>query len=621
LNQFKARLVFLSAFLALSGLAVVIRLFSVQVLHGGEYAARSKMQSQERCFIPAQRGEILDRSGHPLAMGAQNDLSLTADLLGAASPKDNGRSPMKRVYPLGEASGPLVGYVGKDGYGLDGVEFSFDKYLRGEDGWTIFQKDGRNHRYRKPGMPFKDPVKGSSVYLTIDAEVQKIAYSVLKQTVETLKAKGGRCMVMDPANGKILAMVNVPSFDPNAPARFPLAQRQNGCIGAIYEPGSTFKVVSTAAALQDNIRREQDVIDGRNGKFEICGQVIKDHVPYGKLTFAQALSYSSNVCFAQIAIALGNLRFFRFTQDFGFGSRTGINLPGEEAGIVHPVRSWSGRTLATMAIGQEVSVTLLQMMLAYATVANGGVLLSPQICEKVVAPDGAVGEQSKEKPVRRVLSQETARRLCVMLKAVVDSGTGKNAGISNLSIAGKTGTAQKLDAEGYSKTRSWASFMGFLPIDHPSLLCGIIIDEPADNLMGGTAAAPAFKKVVTQIISHPSLEFAEKILKNRQIIVRDDDEKNPENTAVAKVNASVGKPAVANALPGMPVHAAAPSAVDPKAVPDCIGKDARDAIHLFGSHGLVPHVIGAGTVRRQIPAAGSLTNGTPACTLVCSFGG
>jgi cell division protein FtsI (penicillin-binding protein 3) len=261
-----------------------------------------------------------------------------------------------------------------------------------------------------------------------------------------------------------------------------------------------------------------------------------------------------------------------------------------------------------MAIGQEVSVTLLQMMLAYATVANGGVLVTPQICEKIVTPEGSVIEQAKDKPVRRVLSQETAHRLSIMLRCVVDSGTGKNAAIASVAIAGKTGTAQKLDSGVYSKTRSWTSFMGFLPVDRPCLLCGIVIDEPANNLMGGTAAAPAFKKIITQVISHPSLEFAEKILNNRSI-------------ALAKMMPKTEPAVVAAPAPIQTVASAATQANDARTVPNCIGKDARDAINIVNLHGLVPHVIGAGTVRRQCPPAGSLTTTAESCTLICSFGG
>jgi cell division protein FtsI/penicillin-binding protein 2 len=608
-NRFRARLMFFAVLFAVAAAAVTTRLFIVQVLRGPEFAARSRSQSQQRCILPASRGTIYDRNGRVLAAGTQSDLSLTADLLGVQEPDKKTLQRIKRVYPLQEAAGPLVGYIGKDGYGLGGVEFFFDKQLRGEDGWTMVSRDGRNQRYRKIGMPYKEPRSGSGVYLTIDAEIQKIVYSVLKQSVEAQKALGGRCVVMDPVTGKILAMANEPSFDPNFPGRFSLDQRQNACISSIYEPGSTFKLVNAAAALRENIIKECDILDGDNGVYKIYHETIRDHEPFGRLTFAQAMAFSSNVCFAKIAKEVGAGRLFRCAQDFGFGERCGIALPGEECGILHPVRSWSGRTLVTMGIGQEISVTLLQMMVAYAAVANNGIMVSPLICEKVVTDDKRLIEQPSVKPVRRVLSEETARRLCLMLKMVVDSGTGRNAGIKNIAVAGKTGTAQKLEGGVYSRTKSWASFFGFLPVENPVLLCGIVIDEPADNLMGGTAAAPVFRKIVTQIISQPGLDYAEKILNNRAM---------PGQGTAGAGNV------LARVIPQTPVvidSAAIEGHSGMRPVPDCCGRDARDAINIISIHGLVPFVIGAGVVERQSPPAGSMRETAHACTLICSFGG
>lgn len=607
MNRFRARLMFFAVLFAAAAAAVTARLFWVQVLRGPEFAARSRSQSQERCILPASRGAIYDRNGRVLAAGTQSDISLTADLLGGGKPENKNLRRIKRTYPLQEAGGPLVGYIGKDGYGLSGVEFSFDKHLRGEDGWTMVQRDGHNQRYRKIGMPYKEPRSGSAVYLTVDAEIQKIVYSVLKQSVEAQKARGGRCVVMDPVTGKILAMVNEPSFDPNFPGRYSLDQRQNACISAIYEPGSTFKLVNAAAALRENIKKERDILDGDNGVYKIYNETIRDHEPFGRLTFTQAMAYSSNVCFAKIAREVGAGRLFRCTQDFGFGDRCGIALPGEERGILHPVRSWSGRTLVTMGIGQEISVTLLQMMAAYAAVANNGIMVSPLICEKIITEDKSLIEQPSVKPVRRVLPEEAARRLCAMLKMVVDSGTGKNAGIKGVAVAGKTGTAQKLEGGVYSKTKSWASFFGFLPVDNPVLLCGVVIDEPSNNLMGGTAAAPVFRKIVTQILSHPGLEYAEKILNNHVMPERVTADRSEKDTAVQTI-AAIDSAAI-NGINGI------------RSVPDCRGRDARDAVNLINMHGLVPFIIGAGVVERQSPPAGSLRATAHACTLICSLGG
>ncbi|NLE01308.1 MAG: penicillin-binding protein 2, partial [Fibrobacter sp.] len=438
MGQFRARLSLIIIILGLGGLSVVTRLFVVQVLENKRYAERSRDQTETRRMLSARRGAILDRNGVVLASSVENAGFIKPVDLGLNPKKTESQSQIRRVYPLGPAAGALLGYVGTDGYGLSGIEYAFDNTLRGEDGWIILQKDGRNQKYRKLGLPSKEPVNGNNIYLTIDNNVQKIAQNVLRQTVNSLEAKGGMCIIMDPVSGRILAMANEPSFDPNIPGNFSGSQRQNKCIGAVYEPGSTFKLVTAAAAMQEKIKSEQDIIYGNNGVFEIYKQTIRDHNPYGNLTFSKALSYSSNVCFAKIASEIGNDKLYRYIRDFGFGTKTEIDLPGEESGIVHPIKSWSGRSLVTIAMGQEISVTLLQMLMPFAVVANGGILVKPAICEKIINQKNEIIESMRFQPVRRVISEDVASRLRMMLKSVVEDGTGKNARIEGISVAGKT---------------------------------------------------------------------------------------------------------------------------------------------------------------------------------------
>jgi cell division protein FtsI/penicillin-binding protein 2 len=642
MNQYRARLFFIAVLLMAGAVAIIIRLFTIQILDNQRYATRSRDQTQQRRILPAKRGNIYDRKGTLLASSMESAISVNLDVSQSGNSKP---AAIGRVYPFGEIGGPLLGYVGKDGYGLGGVEFSFDKYLRGEDGWIILQKDGRNERYRKIGLPFKEPRNGHDVYLTIDNNIQKIAQTVIRQTVHNLKAKGGMCIVMDPSDGKILAMVNEPSFNPNFPSNYSLISRQNKCISNVYEPGSTFKIITAAAALQDNIMKEQDLIYGNKGVFEIYHQVIRDHSPYGYLTFENALAYSSNVCFAKISNDVGNERLYRFTRDFGFGAKCGIELPGEEAGILHPVKSWSGRTRVTMAMGQEISVTLLQMILPFVAVANGGVLVTPEICEKVVNADNEVVKSFKYRPVRRVLSEDIAQRLRTMMKKVVDSGTGKNAAIEGVSVAGKTGTSQKPDSGTYSKIRSWSSFIGFVPVEKPALVCAVMIDEPLHGEMGGVAAAPAFKKIMTQIISHPELEYAEKVLRKNTAPFHNNSAVRipqmcglPKDSAVRILNSykmkyrffGNGKTITYQSLlfndeGESPVIALyldnSEQGLLKKEIPYCVGRDLRDAINMINLSGIKPYAIGAGTVRRQSPPAGAEIEAVSACTLYCSFDG
>ena len=644
MKQFRARLIFISILFGLGSLAIIARLFTIQVLDNKRYVERSKDQTQQRLILTANRGNILDRNSLKLATSIETDYSLKSQMVGIKL--SNEKEPVRRVYPLGEIGGSVLGYIGADGYGLGGAEFLFDNYLRGEDGWIILQKDGRNHKYRKIGLPVKEPRKGCDVVLTIDSKIQKIVHAALKKTVTALNAKGGMCIVMDPNTGKVYAMANEPSFDPNHVSRYPLKQRKNKCISYVYEPGSTFKLVTAAAALQEQYFKEDYLLYGDNGVFRIYDQMIRDHSPFGYLTFSKALSYSSNVCFAKIASEIGNKTMFNYIRDFGFGTKTGIDLPGEEMGIVHPVRSWSGRTLVTVAIGQEISSTLLQMVLPFAVVANGGILINPRICEKVIDNQDKIVDSAECKMVRRVLSEQVAARLRIMLRDVVDNGTGKNARIEGVSVAGKTGTSQKPDSGTYSKTRNWSSFIGFTPVENPLLLCGVVIDEPAGGEMGGAVAAPVFRDIITQIISHPDLEFAQKILENKSVPVQHENRYQNLPVLCGKTRNEAGAlldsldiefeflgngNRIVFHLPAdgyfigkngkLVLYTDTQTTDDSRQprVPDCVGKDLRDAINIISIEGFKPFVIGCGTVKKQMPVQGTVVRSAEICTLYCSF--
>ena len=655
---FKARAICVVLILALLAAGIVARLFYIQVLRNKEFAAESKRQAQQRVLLVARRGDIRDRKGRVLSTSVGSQLVVAADMLApqdlaVSSDSARVRISLRRVYPFGDAAGAVLGYVGKDGYGLSGAEFFFDKNLRGENGWAIVMRDGRNKKYPTLDLPRKQPGPGCDVYLTMDIDIQKIAENVVRQAVASLGAKGGMCIVMEPATGKMLAMVNEPPFNPNMPVRYALDVRLNKCIGYTYEPGSTFKAVTAACALQERVKKETDTIDGNHGVYEVYDEKIRDEKPFGRLSFSDALAYSSNVCFAKVANDIGNDRLYKYARNFGFGARAGIQLPGEESGVVHPIDKWSGRTRVTMAIGQEVSVTLLQMSLLFAAIANGGVLAEPRMLETVRAADGSIADSTRYTPVRRVIDQNVAARLTTMLCGVVAKGTGVKAAIPGIAVAGKTGTAQKMDKEtgAYSNIRGWASFIGFAPAEHPLLLCAVLIDEPMHGEMGGYAAAPAFQKIMSQIISHPQLEFAEKILGRPQTAVTVDGQDGvpvpdlcgmPSEKALALLRAEnipfelVGggkgkiafqEPPAKNLLAPsrkLFLYTSVPDSLKPGlntvAVPSCVGRDLRDAVNAMNLKGLVPYVIGAGTVMRQGPLAGNLVRHAEACTLVCSFG-
>lgn len=668
MKVFKTRLIVVGAFLALCFCVLICRLFQIQVFKANEYSKISFRQSKQRTLITACRGSIRDQKGRVLAENIPNNSPAALFGEGAghkaqSAPKRVYHPPLKRVYPYGELAGGVLGYVGKDDYGLAGIEYVVDQYLRGEDGWCIIQKDGRNNRYSRIGMPEKLPESGCDIYLTIDLEIQKIVEKVLAHTVKEFNAKGGMCIVLDPQTGAVLAMANEPSFNPNSWKQYPQERRKNNCIVYTYEPGSTFKVITAAIALQEEVKDEGDSINGNNGVYEIYNQIISDHKPFGKLTFAEALSYSSNVCFAKVAKELGGKRLYNYTKDFGFGSATGMSLPGEEPGVVHPLNKWSGRTLVTMAIGQELSVTLLQMITAFAAIANNGVLVEPSIIDRVVDSKGAVVMKSSLKVKRRVVSEATALRVRTMMKGVVDYGTGKQGGLPGISIGGKTGTSQKIDAEtgAYSKDRVWSSFIGLAPAEKPVLVCGVMIDEPQTGELGGIVAAPAFRQIVQQIVSHPDLAYAEKLIHSDPADKCGKQERNrlyslcrklPDMRGLEKGSAAaflalekipfeiigggnrikyqsplVGKALTSNtklilytdnqksALPEGNNGAAY------TAMPNCIGKDLRDAVNTLNLKGIVPYIQGTGVVKEQRPPFGGSFQSSAVCTLICSFEG
>ncbi|MBN1980312.1 MAG: PASTA domain-containing protein [Chitinivibrionales bacterium] len=659
--------------LFICGYAVlIVRLFFIQIVDHDHYRTLSRRQSLQREKITAKRGCIRDRNGLILAQSVytntylkNNEPSQQQTLQCSIRTRIDGRYCTDRVYPYGDLAGSVLGVVGTDGNGLGGVEYAFENFLKGEDGWFMLQRYGSSRHYLRVGAPEKEPADGSDVYLTIDCRIQQIVEQELKQACIALKSRGAMGVVLDPKTGQILAMANYPQFNPNTWQKSSTQPLTNRCISYCYEPGSTFKVITAASALQENIKKESDIIDGGDGRFQINNQYIRDHKAYGKLTFAEALHHSSNVCFAKIATELGSKQLYRYTKDFGLGSPVGLGLPGEEDGVVHPLERWSGRTCVTMAIGQEVSVTLLQMMMAFATIANNGVLLEPSIYSAVINAAGDTLKNSVVRPKRQVVSGQTALRLRRMMRGVVSSGTAKLSAFPGLDIGGKTGTAQKFDMERkrYSRQKYWASFIGFVPVEEPILLCGIVIDEPAKGEEGGIAAAPVFRSIMHKIIAQPELEYAQKILPDVPKVTvcttvttpkPQHGTKIPDVCSMSILDACK-KISIVSSLyeivgTGSQVQFQTPlagafiskdtkillytedsdsvnshgggavtGAAGAVSMPNCIGKDLRDAVNMLTLKGLIPYIRGSGIVEQQIPPSGTKLRKNKQCILLCSM--
>jgi len=420
------------------------------------------------------------------------------DLKGVYIEKEN-----KRSYPNGVLMSAVLGAVGLDSEALGGVELSFDKYLLQRFSPGSFKRDARGHLYLSP----TDVVSlrpTSEVVLTIDRTVQFIAERELNRTMEASKAKAGIIIVVDPKNGDILALANQPSFDPNEYGKYSLDRWKNRAISNTYEPGSTFKVIMVSSALEARKVTPLDVFDCENGSIVIGDHTLNDSHPNGELSVADIIRVSSNIGTYKIGKTLGRDRAYEAIRNFGFGEKTGIELPGESPGILQTPNRWSRVQFATIAFGQGISATPLQMTMAFAAIANGGELLRPHIVKYVRDDKGDLVVENAREVRRRSISKEIARTMTKMLQAVVgEDGTGKLAASLEYPVAGKTGTAQIASSRGgYLKGKYFASFIGFAPADDPRVVVYVGLDEPKGYYYGGQVAAPAFRQVVEQTLHY-----------------------------------------------------------------------------------------------------------------------
>jgi cell division protein FtsI (penicillin-binding protein 3) len=404
----------------------------------------------------------------------------------------------KRRYPNGPLASHVLGYVGLDEKGLAGVEQIFDASLTGEAGRVVFDKDGQRKAFESGGRAPRD---GRTIVLTIDQTVQYIVERELAAAVERTHAKSAAAVVLEPHTGEILALANAPAFDPNEAGEASAESRRNDALQNIYEPGSTFKIVPYTAALEEKMIKPDTRIECE-GSISLPGRVVHDHA-HGSLTATEALAKSSNVAAIKLGLRLGNERLYDYIRRLGFGSKTGVELPGETAGLIRPVSRWQPGSIGSVPIGQEVGVTPVQMAAAYGAVANDGVRVAPHLVREVRDAQGQVVEQSKPE-VHRVVSEETARELRGMLESVTLKGTARAAQLEGYTAAGKTGTAQKVDPKthAYSQTKYVASFVGFAPVERPAAVIIVVMDEPEGLHQGGQVAAPVFSEIANQILPY-----------------------------------------------------------------------------------------------------------------------
>lgn len=690
------RLYALKIVLFLAFIGITVRLVQIQIVDSPQYRGIAQRQYETKVVLPAARGCIYDRNGNVLASNTvyvsfaanpkvvDKEASLVADKFSEVfgKPKKHYLDKLqtskrfvwlerqvqpelanqlqgkglrgiaafnepKRLYHYQGIGEPLIGFTDIDNVGLSGAELQYEKQLRGVDGCVVMQRDGYGRAH--PSMDYLrvEPTNGSHIFLTIDLVYQSIAEDKLKGGIGRNRADGGLVVMMNPRTGEILALAQSSGADPRSSADRPPDKRKLRAVTDMFEPGSVFKIVTVAAALEHEIVKPEQKFHAEHGVYEMklfdgTTQRITDTHEYDIITFRQAMEYSSNIVMAKVSNLLGSERLYRTARDFGFGSETGIEYPGEAKGELKRPKEWSGTTLNTMAYGYEVGVTPIQIISAYGTVANNGLMMKPTLIKKIVNESGVVLEERNPEPIRQVISHQTAATLTEFFEGVVQRGTATTAQIEGVRIAGKTGTSRRYLAGRYETDNYTASFVGFFPVEDPEIVCLVMLDNPrVGGYTGGATAAPIFQEIARHVVTtgktvvpksnsflltqfshsgvkvpdvfslHP--DVARSLLKSRGlasevfgegIVVR----QIPEAETLVEQGSSVTL-LLNNELVG--------SSEQEIMVPNLCGLSVRRAVNRLAMDRLEPKIQGSGIVVRQVPPAGEHVAIGSSIALVC----
>ena len=639
--------------LAVVWIAVILgRLSYLQLFSYSDYLAKAQRQQQRIFEVSPMRGTIYDRQGRELAVSLPmdslfadpaeiSDVGMVARLLSGvlgvpaddlATRIDEARTPVRlarklspetvqriadmnlkgvffqkenrRVYPQRELAASVLGYVDVDEKGSGGIEYSLDKEIRGRPGRVMVMADGRRNWYDRSEAA-ADP--GASVTVTIDETIQYIAEKELAQAIQDTHAKAGTVVVQDPNSGELLAVANWPTFDPNDPGQYPDEDRTDRAVVSAYEPGSTFKVITLTGAIENGVTNPNELIDCQMGQILVAGRLIHDWKKFGVLSVREVLANSSDVGAIKIALRLGAPKFYDTIRAFGIGQPTGVELPGENRGLLRPLENWSANSIGSLAMGQEVNVTPIQIISAISAVANGGTLYPPHVVREIRGGDAATLRALPG--ARQVTDGRTAATMRELMEGVMLEGTGKKSQLDGYTSGGKSGTAQMIDSETgrYSATRYNSSFVGFAPVNEPAVTILVVLDSPQGEHHGGQVGGPVFKRIAEQVLAY--LRVPHDVPPTSGVETAQNFRKPAAPGSRGASETDLGRQRFEDAV----AHASRPAASAPTVafgdqsvvVPSLSGQSVRGVTEECSKLGLAPTLIGSGVAVEQFPEPGT----------------
>ena len=654
-----SRVLLILIFVVLIFGALVFRLVNLQVINSDELSYFAKRQQTNTQTVKADRGFIYDRNDVLLVYN-RNDYSFYVDLrMLPASEKDKLAKVFSRVmgkskrhysnllkakgkticlekkvsfeksldlfeyknpaffyvedpvsvFQYGSLASHILGYVDDDYKGVNGISKSFDDVLRGKDGFRMVERNAMGEIISISEKQTRPSVPGDDIYLTIDKRYQAIVEEELKQSLKLTSGESASCIIMNPNTGEILAMANIGDYDPNKFWQYDDFERKNRTITDSYEPGSTFKVITLAALIEEKACNEAERINVENGVYKFRNNYIRDTHKFESLTVREIVEESSNIGIAKLVQRISDEKYYQYVRSFGFGTFTSISLPGEVIGKLVALDKWSKLTKTYMSFGYNISVTPLQITNAFCAIVNGGILYHPQIIKRQVDKNGNTIKEYSPVIVRRVISEKTSERMRSLLLGAVEKGTGKEAKIESLAIGGKTGTSKVIVEGKYSNSDFYSSFIGFYPANNPSMVCYVLIHKPKGQYYGGLVSAPVFKNILTRIYElekgkydrqKPNTDI--KIADNKNQgsdndlieydIQSDEDLNESRNVFIADNNRNI--------------------------MPDLKGKTIKEALVILNDLGIKWSISGSGVIKEQSIPAGQVLNKRITCLLTCS---